>query len=279
MPLIHSTSIRTQHSDDELELPVEQVAERLGLPAAMLIRRIEAGDIPARRVDELDGTSSYRVRIADLGIAPPGEESREIRGTAVEPTERNGAYETQPDDAAVEAIVDSPVAGEHDSDDVDALDAEPAAEATAIATSDESDDDEAAVSAEDLAEIVPPPPLHHAVEVSPLTPDAEGPRAELAVMALDPRELVAGLLDRWERTLEQRIYAEQRMRFEAELTNRQAKVKQLQLELDAVRAEHAAALAEKERQLAERARELVDRERDLADMLQRPPRRGWFSRR
>jgi hypothetical protein len=260
MPLIHSTSIRTQHNDDELELPVEQVAERLGLPAAMLIRRIEAGDIPARRVDDVDGSSSYRVRIADLGIAAPpvaalaaesDEESREITGTAVEPTVRNGSRAA------------------HDDADVDALDAEPAA-----------DDAGEVLSADDLAEILPPPPVHHAVEVSALSPDAEGPRAELAMMALDPRELVAGLLDRWERTLEQRIYAEQRQRFEAELTNRQAKVKQLQLELDAVRAEHAAALAEKERQLAERARELIDRERDLADMLQRPPRRGFgFFRR
>jgi hypothetical protein len=117
------------------------------------------------------------------------------------------------------------------------------------------------------------------VELSPVDAEGEGPRAELAMMALDPRELVAGLLDRWERTLEQRIYAEQRQRFEAELTNRQAKVKQLQLEIDAVRAEHAAALAEKERELAARAHELQDRERDLADMLHNPPRRGWLFRR
>ena len=94
-------------------------------------------------------------------------------------------------------------------------------------------------------------------------------------MALDPRELVAGLLDRWERTLEQRIYSEQRQRFEAELTNRQAKVKQLQLELEAARAEHAAALAEKERMLAERLRELAEREREL-DRARARPRRGWF---
>src|SRR6202011_646418 len=67
-----------------------------------------------------------------------------------------------------------------------------------------------------------------------------GPRQDLANMSIDPRELVAGLLDRWERTLEQRIHAEQRQRFEAELQARQNLVKQLQMELQVARSEHAA---------------------------------------
>ena len=82
--------------------------------------------------------------------------------------------------------------------------------------------------------------------------------------SLDPRELVAGLLDRWERTLEQRIYSEQRQRFEAELNARQNLVKQLQLELQTARAEHAAAQAEKDRRLADRDRRISDLEARVA---------------
>jgi hypothetical protein len=258
MTISHSTSIRTQPDDDELELPVEVVAERLGLPAAMLIRRIEAGDIPARRVEDAGG-SGYRVRIADLGpatdavVAEDDEEDdddgQEIRGTAA-PLMRNGHVART---------------AEHVADD----------DAVALADDDEDAD---GLAGEDLGDAVPPPPPRGAVELAPLDAQDEGPRAELAMMALDPRELVAGLLDRWERTLEQRIYAEQRQRFEAELTNRQTKVKQLQLELAAVRAEHAAALAEKERQLGERYRELSQREREINDIRTQPRRRGWFAR-
>jgi hypothetical protein len=103
------------------------------------------------------------------------------------------------------------------------------------------------------------------------------PRSEVAAMMLDPRELVAGLLDRWERTLEQRIYAEQRQRFEAELNARQNLVKQLQLELQTARAEHAAAQAERDRRLAERERQLADAQRELADSRQAANRRRrWF---
>jgi len=222
MPTPHST-LPPDVIDDEMELPVEEVAARLGLPSAMLVRRIEAGDIPARRFDDELG-AHYTVRIADLGTL----------SRSVLPHHAPAMHD------------------EHDAHDDD-----------------------------DLTATIPPPPVRGTVELAPMgraADDIESPRAELAAMALDPRELVAGLLDRWERTLEQRIYAEQRQRFEAELTNRQAKVRQLQLELDAVRAEHAAALAEKERMVAERMRELAEREREIQE-LRHQPRRGWFSRR
>jgi hypothetical protein len=272
----HSTSIRTDHDDDELELPVEVVAERLGLPAEMLIRRIEAGDIPARRVDGVDG-SHYHVRIADLGAstqaAIPEDEAgtQEIRGTADRVT-RNGRGSRA---AQLELGEDEAASNNFSADYAPA----PATADTTLA-----DDETAALDGIDLApeeatEVVPPPPPRATVELQPLDTATEGPRAELAMMAIDPRELVAGLLDRWERTLEQRIYAEQRQRFEAELTNRQAKVKQLQLELTAVRAEHAAALAERERQLAERHRELSDLEREIHELRGQPRRAGWFRRR
>lgn len=236
MPSSHSAAIRHDVIDDELELPVEEVAARLGLPAAMLIRRIEAGDIPARRIDDADGVH-YRVRIADLGTS-----SRVVLPNGYETRNGSTSSETAPD---VETTHNA--TAEHvEPDDIDDL---------------------------------PPPPARAMVELTPIDAEGEGPRAELAMMALDPRELVAGLLDRWERTLEQRIYAEQRQRFEAELTNRQAKVKQLQLELDAVRAEHAAALAERERQIAEKERDLARREREVAELRSHTRRGGWLFRR
>lgn len=114
-----------------------------------------------------------------------------------------------------------------------------------------------------------------------------GPRREVAAMSLDAREIVGGLLDRWERTLEQRIYAEQRQRFEGELLARQNLAKQLQMELQAVRIEHAAVQAEQERHLAEKGRALADRERELAENQRQidelrtalPKKRGWLFRR
>src|SRR5947209_12329207 len=158
MTISHSTSIRTEHDDDELELPVEVVAERLGLPAAMLIRRIEAGDIPARQVHGVDG-SQYRVRIADLGPGAvlPGlgaeqdEYSHELNGTA-EPLLRNGHVAEVPEAAP---------------DEIDA------------APEHVADDDAVALATEDVAEAVPPPPVRGTVELSPIDPEGEGPRAEL----------------------------------------------------------------------------------------------------
>jgi hypothetical protein len=257
MPTTHSTSTRSDVADDELELPVEEVAARLGLPAAMLIRRIEAGDIPARRSDDEHGTH-YTVRIADLGtssrvvlppVAAPSAVAVEARNGNTADVHTSVAADDQPFAGA-----EPPTESRHD------MEAELLGEAAA---------------GDDVTDAVPPPPpVRGTVELAPIAGES-GPRAELTAMAIDPRELVAGLLDRWERTLEQRIYAEQRQRFEAELTNRQAKVKQLQLELDAARAEHAAALAEKERMLAERLRELAEREREL-DRERARPRRGWF---
>jgi hypothetical protein len=113
-----------------------------------------------------------------------------------------------------------------------------------------------------IAELAVPPPGRVPLG---LLDTPQSPRGDLASMSLDARELVAGLLDRWERTLEQRIYTEQRQRFQAELVARQNMVKQLQMELQTARAEHAAAQAEKERILVGKERELADRERDLAD--------------
>jgi len=57
------------------------VAERLGLPLAILLRRVEAGDIPGRRVETPDGVR-WSIRLSDLGIDP---EEPEGNGAAPEP--------------------------------------------------------------------------------------------------------------------------------------------------------------------------------------------------
>jgi hypothetical protein len=134
--------------------------------------------------------------------------------------------------------------------------------------------------------VVPPPEAELAAEAQSnhgragalMDIGSSEPRRDVAAMtSLDPRELVAGLLDRWERTLEQRIYSEQRQRFEAELNARQNLVKQLQLELQTARAEHAAAQAEKDRRLADRDRRISDLEARVPDAQDvAAKRRRWF---
>src|SRR6202030_289545 len=51
-------------------LPVEEVARRLDLPLGILLRRVEAGDVPSRREDGPDGVH-FLVRLGDLGIESP----------------------------------------------------------------------------------------------------------------------------------------------------------------------------------------------------------------
>ncbi len=117
-----------------------------------------------------------------------------------------------------------------------------------------------------------PPPLPAQEEMAPPSTLLASPAAASAAMGtIDARELVAGLFERWERALEQRIQAEQRLRFEAELEQRLRQVRDLRQELDQTRKSQAAELAERERevlQLRERVRELE----------QGPKRRGLFGR-
>ena len=299
-------------------LLVEEVAERLGLPLSVLLNRVEAGDIPATRVDREDGVH-YALRLSDLGIDPDDgahgaavfDESESEGLESAIASAFNGGPEREPA-AEVEpfgevAVTGHRVAGEEPSVPATSFDgrAATAADGSADASgswsvrarepqeppdwltgphratapaaapapvADEPRDDvapagsadvvTAAESAEPDGDLPAPPSRPPALE---LVDTASTPRVELAAMSLDARDLVAGLLDRWERTLEQRIYTEQRQRFQGELAARQNMVKQLQMELHTARAEHAAAQAEKDRVLAEKERELADRERDLAD--------------
>ena len=198
-------------------LSVEEVSRRLGLPEALLMRRLEAGDVPSRTVENGDGTTRYEVRLSDLGIEPSFEE--------------------------------------------------------------DGDTDMEMVGVAHMAETIMGSERSRTSALTMSTP-----MAEISSMSLDPRELVAGLLDRWERTLEQRIYAEQRQRFETELLARQTMVKQLQMEVKTARAEHAAAESEKDRIIADRENALENARRDLARVQQeletaRAKKRGWFFRR
>jgi len=206
---MHPLDVTARQLDDsEVELTVEDVAARLGLPVGMVQRRIEAGLVPARRVESATGVR-YRLRLADLGVAEHAAAEPELEGLGV------------------------PVPG----------------------------------------------PARGTVE---LRPADEGPTAELMSMQLDPRELVAGLLDRWERTLEQRIHAEQRQRFESELAARQSAIRELRLELEAVRAQQAAALGERDRLIEEQRRRIAQASVAVADAEERARtaslRRGWFRR-
>jgi len=290
-------------------LPVEEVARRLDLPLGILLRRVEAGDVPARRVEGADGVH-YSLRLSDLGV-----EQDRLPAT-------NGAHEVETEAVPdLEAHDRAPVPGRNVSDKPEQQPAAPPETPAVVPEPAAQDDVNVMGTAAPRAwpdKVVPPPaeelaeeshvrlhgdaaqrprPVEPPAAAAPTAPSAPRapavpppgsrlapigtrsvePRSEVAAMMLDPRELVAGLLDRWERTLEQRIYAEQRQRFEAELNARQNLVKQLQLELQTARAEHAAAQAERDRRLAERERQLADAQRELADSRQAANRRRrWF---
>jgi len=302
-----SSSSAPPLSVSEPYLPVEEVARRLDLPLAILLRRVEAGDVPARRIEGPEGVR-YSLRLSDLGIEPdraPDEAPAFAEATA--PAEPGHESLDEPVHEAVEepalarpALRIEPANGEHQAEpaaeanlDVvgvaapgawpdkvvpppaEELAAELAAEHHHIHTGRQPVPVRAAAGESSVDSAVPPPPSRDA-RLAVLTHAVNEPQRDVAAMTLDPRELVAGLLDRWERTLESRIYAEQRARFEAELNARQNLVKQLQLELQTARAEHAAVQAERDRRLAERERQIADLQRDLNEVRAAARRRHWL---
>ena len=162
-------------------LPVEEVARRLDLPLGILLRRVEAGDVPSRREETPDGVR-YLVRLGDLGI---------------EGATSNGVAAPPPPPPPADAVNGQAPVDQAPSVDV-------------VGTAQPSSWPD---------KVVPPPAEELAAEaqtahgrgVSVIEVGSNEPRRDVASMtSLDPRELVAGLLDRWERTLEQRIYSEQR---------------------------------------------------------------------
>lgn len=304
---VSQTSAATQRRAEEPYIPVEELAQRLDLPLAILLRRIEAGDVPARR----QGTSGsgWELRLSDLGIDPEErEEERQqdeedehamsddpgistdpppppMTASAGTPHEETPAAETPVVETpeAETSVAETPAAGMPRTVDERRYSWSPAwhARSTDSRSADQSGGD-------------PLPAEAHGTERRPDEPVAilpgritryergtRGPRSEVAGMVIDSRELVSGLLDRWERTLEQRIFIEQRQRFESELNARQNLVKQLQLELQTARAEHAAYAADRDRQQLELEHQIADLHRELAaanDALLRR-RGGLFHRR
>jgi len=309
-----SSSSAPPLSVSEPYLPVEEVARRLDLPLAILLRRVEAGDVPARRIEGPEGVR-YSLRLSDLGIEPdrapgepvldlvPAEDEAPAFAEATAPAEpvHEPVHEAVEEPAvARRALRIEPANGEHHAEpaaeanlDVvgvaapgawpdkvvpppaEELAAELAAEHHHIHTGRQPLPARAAAGESSVDSAVPPPPSRDA-RLAVLTHAVNEPQRDVAAMTLDPRELVAGLLDRWERTLESRIYAEQRARFEAELNARQNLVKQLQLELQTARAEHAAVQAERDRRLAERERQIADLQRDLNEVRAAARRRHWL---
>jgi hypothetical protein len=269
----------TTEPGTEPYLPVEEVARRLDLPLGILLRRVEAGDVPSRREDGPDGVH-FLVRLGDLGIegASDGIPEQVDMAAPIEmpaPAALDGSVDmaVPPPPPLVE---DEPAAAdEGQSVDVVGTAQQPASPPTTVEHASAWPD-----------KVVPPPAEELAAEAKSshgrggtlIDTGSNEPRRDVASMtSLDPRELVAGLLDRWERTLEQRIYSEQRQRFEAELNSRQNLVKQLQLELQTARAEHAAAQAEKDRRLADRDRRIGDLESRFPDAQDvAAKRRRWF---
>jgi hypothetical protein len=273
-------AITNTEADAEPYLPVEEVARRLDLPLGILLRRVEAGDVPSRREDGPDGVH-FLVRLGDLGIEGASDDTAYVDTASV-------------DTASVDMVVPPPPpeveedpAGADQGESVDVVGtAQQPASPPTTAEQPSSPPMTARHASAWPDKVVPPPAEELAAEAKSthgrggalIDVGSNEPRRDVASMtSLDPRELVAGLLDRWERTLEQRIYSEQRQRFEAELNSRQNLVKQLQLELQTARAEHAAAQSEKDRRLADRDRRIGDLESRFPDAQDvAAKRRRWF---
>lgn len=120
-------------------------------------------------------------------------------------------------------------------------------------------------------EPAPSPAEEEAARPSALVTSQMAGAGSVAINSIDARELVAGLFERWERALEQRIQAEQRLRFEAELEQRLRQVRDLRQELDQTRKTQAA-------QMAEREREMMELRNKVREMEQSPKKGGFFRR-
>ena len=265
-------------------LPVEEVARKLDLPLGILLRRVEAGDVPSRREDGPDGVH-FLVRLGDLGIESPMDMPAAPPSPPAAPNNQVVDLQTVDQTPSVDVVGTAQQPATMQQPPMQ----EPAAQQpapVAPGAQHPAPPPAAQLPTSWPDKVVPPPEEELAAEAqsshgrsgSLIDIGSNEPRRDVAAMtSLDPRELVAGLLDRWERTLEQRIYSEQRQRFEAELNARQNLVKQLQLELQTARAEHAAAQAEKDRRLADRERRISDLEARFPDTQDvAAKRRRWF---
>jgi chromosome segregation ATPase len=164
----------------------------------MLIRRIEDGVVPARSVPAPDGVR-YRMRAAWV----PDGQSRPVVG---------GALASPPEEADAAGAGHVEVAGR------------PAGSAERTAAQPHTPEDT-------------PPPIRAVVEVATVPADLDHARdivegEPMSTALMDARELVAALLDRFERTLELRLRAENRLQGADEIATRDRRIGQLERDLD-----------------------------------------------
>ncbi|HEY6377613.1 MAG TPA: hypothetical protein VI316_00365 [Candidatus Dormibacteraeota bacterium] len=232
--------LRTSVDEIEDELSVEEVALRLGLPVAMLMRRIEAGTVPGRRLDGPDGVQ-YRVAASAL---PPPPETVEARPAAAS---EHGVW------SEIAARRDGREAG-GPSRSGDRPDVTPTLP----------------VSGEVIAARGRPanPALQGGAVVARPAPQetVDMAREGLIGPGIDARELVAALLDRWERTHEQRVHAEYRLRYETLLADERGRQLRLRNEMDALRSQLEAAGQARDADAAAAVAAFADRDRDLATL-------------
>ncbi len=268
------------HGGVDEELPVEEVASRLGLPVGMLVRRIEAGMLPGRRLEALDGTVQYRVSAVAMGpggdrpqpmeggvwprapLAPEHEgpstqesaaAQRSATATAPPPPAPRVHQWTPPPAATDTPVAEAPVEAPRAA-------AVPAAEARPSQVVDAARG--GATALDGIAWRLP----RGGSEVATTVDQAGNPlaRDDLGSMGIDARELVAALLERWERTYEQRIEAEYRLRYEGTLNEERSHYLRLERQVEELRAELMTLATAKEKDAVTARTALADRERDLA---------------
>ena len=240
-------AVPVSETDPDQELWVEEVASRLGLPVAMLIRRIEAGVLPARGIPQESGVR-YRVRAATFSLPAEAEPAAEAPPAFSLPADADPAAPAAPDAPPAFSI--------------------PAPSAPLVPAGAAENAEPRPPSGETTAAASPAPPgAHPLVGVVEARRDTLPEQARLvdgealSTATLDAKELVAALLDRFERTLDQRLHAEYELRFTAHVAAQQRRIAELEAEVAArvhAAAQHAAAL---ERTREEHAAALAVRDR------------------
>jgi hypothetical protein len=230
--------IRSTVGEVEDELPVEEVASRLGVPVGMLVRRIEDGTVPGRRLEGPDGVL-YRVAASVLPPTPegadalPGAEAdgevwSELAAPVRDGTETGGDSRAKREPAHPSPPLTGQIIetlGRHVNGDAQ---------------------------------------THGAVPLDYAPRPGELARDGVVGPGIDARELVAALLDRWERTFEQRVHAEYQLRYDNKLADERACQLRLRGEIDVLRSELSALSQARDNDIGTARRIIADRDRDLA---------------
>lgn len=205
----------------------------------MLIRRIDEGTLPGRR---LDGPDGVRYCVAASVLPRPPDDSDTLTGPAagnpvwseIASASRNGS-ETAGEGRAARTEAAPP---------------------KAVGPSQVIESPGRVVNGDAEGRKV----------VARAEPTRPGELAREGAVApgIDARELVAALLDRWERTFEQRVRAEYQLRHESLLADERSAQTRLRAENDTLRADLRATKQARERDVSAAREALADRDRDLA---------------